>query len=79
MNIPTLAAASESAIRCKEPIKSSIKFGSISNFSRQDNLASDMTWLFKGVDLLHKDNNNFVANKNLEVLDIGSKPRTALF
>ena len=31
MNIPTLAAASESMIRYKEPIKSSIQFGSISN------------------------------------------------
>ena len=31
VNIPTLAAAREFVIRCKEPIKSSIQFGSISN------------------------------------------------
>ena len=31
MNIPTFAAASESVIRCKEPIKSPMQFGSISN------------------------------------------------
>ena len=31
MNIPTFAAASESLIRCEEPIKSSVQFGSISN------------------------------------------------
>jgi hypothetical protein len=79
VNIPTLAAASQSTIRCKEPIKSSIQFGSISNLSRQDNLASDMTCLFKGADLLDKDSNTFAANKNLEVLDIDSKSRTALF
>jgi len=31
VNIPTFAAASESVIRCKEPIKSPMQFGSISN------------------------------------------------
>ena len=31
VNIPTLAATSEFVIRCKEPIKSTIQFGSISN------------------------------------------------
>ena len=31
VSIPTLAAASESLIRCEEPIKSSVQFGSISN------------------------------------------------
>lgn len=39
MNIPTLAAASESVIRCKEPIKSSIQFGSISNNIFGNNVA----------------------------------------
>ena len=29
--------------------------------------------------MFDKDSNNFVANKNLEALDIGTKPRTALF
>ena len=43
VNIPTLAAtsdaASESVIRCKEPIKSSIQFGSISNNIFGNNVA----------------------------------------
>ena len=39
MNIPTLAAASEFVIRCKEPIKSSIQFGSISNNIFGNNVA----------------------------------------
>jgi hypothetical protein len=39
VNIPTLAAARESAIRCKEPIKSSIQFGSISNNIVGNNVA----------------------------------------
>ena len=38
MNIPTFAAASESVIRCKEPIKSSIQFGSISNNIFENNV-----------------------------------------
>ena len=39
MNIPTFAAASESVIRCKEPIKSAIQFGSISNNFFGNNVA----------------------------------------
>ena len=38
MNIPTFAAASESVIRCKEPIKSSVQFGSISNNIFENNV-----------------------------------------
>ena len=38
MNIPTFAAASESVICCKEPIKSSIQFGSISNNIFENNV-----------------------------------------
>ena len=38
VNIPTFAAASESVIRCKEPIKSSIQFGSISNNIFENNV-----------------------------------------
>ena len=39
VNIHTLAAARESVIRCKEPIKSSIQFGSISNNIFGNNVA----------------------------------------
>ena len=39
MNIPTLAAASESVIHDKEPIKSSIQFGSIPNNIFGNNVA----------------------------------------
>ena len=39
VNIPTLSAASEFVIRCKEPIKSSIQFGSISNNIFGNNVA----------------------------------------
>jgi len=67
VNIPILAATCESGICCKEQIKSSIQFGFISNLSRQDNLALDMTWLFKSVDLLDKNSKTFAANKNLEI------------
>jgi hypothetical protein len=44
VNIPTPAAASESAIRCKEPIKSSIQFGSISN----NNIVGNNVAMMKG-------------------------------
>jgi len=39
VSIPTLAAASESLIRCEEPIKSAIQFGSISNNFFGNNVA----------------------------------------
>lgn len=38
-----------------------------------------MPCFFKGADSLSKKNSTFAVNKNLEVFDIRSKPKMALF